>query len=99
MSAITLDELLSELSHAKLLVSNLFQLDDESWRCNVRSKELAFEFYIHPNPTAAVRGAIALALHTQGVPLRSNKARLLPPKIEAKIKGAELLALLNLGKK
>jgi len=87
----TLDELLAEITHAKLRVSNLFQLDDGTWRCNLRNSTLAFSFYDHPNPTAAVRGAIALAQHQSGVPLRTNKPR---TSSEPKLTGKDLLSLL-----
>lgn len=93
MSAISLDELLSELASAKFLVSNLFQTDAGVWRCNVRSKDQAWDYYEHPNPTAAVRGAIALALHQAGVPLRKNRPRAI---IVPSMSGDDLLQQLGL---
>jgi hypothetical protein len=95
LSAITLDELLAEVDHSKLFLTNLFQTDTGAWRCNVRSSSLAFDFYEHPNPTAAVRGAIALAQHQQGVPLKQNKPRVSRAPDAPKITGQQLLALLK----
>lgn len=97
MSEPLLSELVAELHHSGLLLNNLFQLDSGMWRASVRrlNDQRAFSFYDHPNPGAAVKGAIAQATYSRGAPLRENKPRAISQPSES---GSALLSRLGLKK-
>lgn len=97
MSEPTISMLVADLTRAGLLLNNLFQLDNGKFRASVRriSDAKAFSFYDHPNPGAAVAGAIAQATYEPGVALRKNPMRV-SRAVAAKISGDNLLQELGL---
>lgn len=72
-----LNDMPLELAREGLLLNNLFQLNDGTWRANVRSKEnsLVFEFGNGPTPAAAFANAISRFRGGPGKPVRENRPR------------------------
>lgn len=50
---------LGTFSAAGVKCNNLFQLDDGTWRCNVRDAQGTYEFFDHPDAIEAMKGALA----------------------------------------
>lgn len=108
VNPLTLEDMVAEAALHKVLVSNLCQLSDGTWRCNLRSDdgEYCYGYCDAMNPSDAFRGAIR-DMHRPGNKFPITKAppprtvqflsELKPPK-GTKIKGGDnLLDLLGLG--
>jgi hypothetical protein len=95
----TLEDLVAELYRSGLRLNNLFQLQDGTWRCNVRSNNEAhgWNYFDAETPSAAVRGAILKASTEAAHLMRKNQPRAVRERtmIEAK-SGTDLLNLLGL---
>lgn len=93
-----LNELPAVLDTFGVLLNNLFQLDNGTWRASVRDKKnsLAFEFGDGLTPSDAVNDALRKHKAGAGQPVRRNQPRVAAQKISPAISGSALLAQLGL---
>lgn len=70
----TIETKLDEIKAAKLLVHNLFQLEDNIWQANLTDGEKAWEFGRGESPEAALTAALHKAEHGTAVPLRKQSS-------------------------
>ena len=70
-----MNELIAKLNASGLVVSNMFQLDDGTWRVNFRSVERGREYAEHENLEEAIKLAASRAVRqvqTEAVVLKHS---------------------------